>query len=187
MPEKDQTFIFTKQELSLLKDVFADNDTLLYTIRKVLFQFPMTELEKGYIKEYISPEVIEILKKKLMPELGNEYPIGQLSHILMTLQKPFSVKQDEDMEWQFDAKVLERDYIKQQFALLEDMNAPQDIKLADMASLTGTPKERFVNTTAYIFLIGYIDPAMYDIKILAGAKEETQEEMENRITRDSAK
>jgi len=187
MPEKDQTFIFTKQELSLLKDVFADNDTLLYTIRKVLFQFPMTELEKGYIKEYISPEVISILKKKLMPELGNEYPIGQLSHILMTLQKPFSVKQDEDMEWQFAAKSLEIEYVKQQLSVLEDINSSQDIKLADMASLTGTPKEKFINTTAYIFLIGYIDPALYDIKILAGVKGETPEEQTKRLTRDSAK
>jgi len=187
MPEKDQVFIFTKRELSLLKDVFSDNDTLLYTIRKVLFQFPMTEVEKAYIKEYVSPEVINIFKKKLMPELGNEYPIGQLSHILMTLQKPFSIKQDEDMEWQFEVKSLEIQYIKQQLAVLEDIKSPQDIKLADMATLKGTPKEKFVNTTAYIFLIGYIDPALYDIKILAGAKEETPEEQEKRLTRDSSK
>ncbi len=187
MPEKDQVFIFTKRELSLIKNIFADNDTLLYTIRKVLFQFPLTQVEKEYIKQYVSEDVMVILRKKLMPELGNEYPFGNLSNMLMTLQKPFSTKLDEDMDWQFDAKLLEMEYVKQQLSTLEDIETKQELKLKDMATLEGSKKDRFVNITAYIFLIGYIDPILYEIKVLAGVKGETPEEHTKRLTRNSNK
>lgn len=184
--------MFSKDELSLLKNTFADNDTLLYTIRKVFLQFPLTETEKGLIKMAVTPAVYDVLKKRILPDIAPTFPIGQLPSILTTLTNDLKVKNPEEMARQFEAKQLEIDYLAQQFAVLKDLDAPQPIKLAGMGTILpntddlDTIDTNFVRMTAYLFLLGYIDPSLAMIKSLAGGKEETPEEQKKRLTRDSS-
>lgn|SRR3990167_706391 len=192
-PDKDQQFIFSKDELSLIKNTFAGDDTLLYTVRKVFLQFPMTEVEKGLVRSTITPEVHRVLKKRILPDIGPEYPLGQLPSLLTTLTNDLKVKDDGEMWPQFKAKKLEIEYLQQQFAVLKDLDTPQPIKLAEMAviSTDGLPPidapMNFIQMTAYLFLLGYIDPMLLFIKSIAGQKEETPEEQSARLSRDSSK
>lgn len=181
MPDKDQIFIYNKDELSLIKNTFAENDTLLYTIRKVFLQFPLTDVEKGLIKQAVTPEVYALLKKRILPEIGPEFPLGQIPSILTTLTQDIRQKSVEDMQPQLEAKKLEIDYLEQQFAVLKDLDAPQPIKLSDLTKMD------FVSLTAYLFLLGYIDPSLLMIKSLAGDKNETPEQQVARLKKDSAK
>lgn len=181
MRDKDQQFIFNEEELSLIKNTFAENDTLLYTIRKVFLQFDLTEPEKNLIKMSVTPDVLHVLKKRILPEIGPEYPLGQLPSLLTTLTKDLQTYDCERMEDQFAAKQLEIDYLTQQFKVLEDLDAPQPIKLKEMAQM------EYVMMTAYLFLLGYIDPSLNMIKILAGEKIETPEDQKARLLRDSSK
>ena len=187
MPDKDQVFIFNKAELSTIKNTFSENDILLYTIRKVFLQFPLTEVEKGLIRTSVTPEVVHILKKRMLPDLSPEFPLGQIASILTTLTNDLKVKTPEEMEPHFNAKAHEIAYLTQQFNALEDLDAEQPIKLSDMASLDKETDEVFVNMTAYLFLLGYIDPMLNFIKSIAGQKDETPEEQEKRLMRDSSK
>lgn len=187
MPDKDQVFIFTNQELSLLKNTFADNDILLFTIRKVLLQFPLTDPEKNLIKMSCIPELIRIIKKRMLPTISNEFPLGQLPSLTTTVTEKLKTHTPAEMKPHFDALRTEIAYLTQQFAVLEG-STEQPIKLSELASLEGKNEEEiFSDTSAYLFLLGYIDPALQMLKVIAGEKTETIEEQTKRMTRDSSK
>lgn len=187
MPDKDQFGIYSKDELSLIKNTFADNDILLYTIRKVFLQFPLTDAEKGLIRMALTPEVYSVLKKRMLPDIGPEYPLGQLPSILSTLTKELQSKDAEDMAPQFAAKLIETQYLEERFAALKDLdNDKPTIFLKELGYLREKSHlQLHQDMTAYLFLLGYIDPSLNMIKVLAGAKDETPEEQEKRLKRDS--
>lgn len=193
MPDKDQVFIFNKNELSLIKNTFAENEELLYAIRKVLLQFPLTDGDRALIKAGVTPEVFAVLKKRILPDIGPEYPLGQLPSILTTLTNDIRVKDVDAMSYQFESKRLQIAYLAQQFDVLAEVaglsNAKltvDPIKLQDLSVITN-PEDTFINMTAYLFLLGYIDPSLIMIRSIAGAKDETPEQQTERMRRDSNK
>lgn len=186
-PEKGQYFMFTESELSLIKNTFAENDELLYAVRNVLLQFALSDAQRAVLSVGCTPAVIKVLKKRIFPEIDGSFPLGQLPSVLTTLTKDLSARPVEDMGPQFEAKELEIKYLAQQFHELET-GEKGELRLADMAVLGGKgEREQFVNMTAYLFLLGYIDPMLAMIQNLAGSKDETPEEQKKRLTRDSNK
>lgn len=189
MRDANQQFIYSDEELSLIKNTFADNDTLLYTVRKVMLQFPLTEAEEGLIKLSITPQVVAVLKKRILPEISEDFPLGQLPHLLVTLGNELKAKNVEEMGPLFDAKKIEGDYLSQQFAVLENVSnqAKPKIVLSELAIIREDAYINYVNVNAYLFLLGYIDPMLNFIKVLAGQKDETIEATKKRLERDSNK
>jgi hypothetical protein len=186
-PEKDQYFMFSSNELSLIKNTFSENDELLYALRNVLLQFPLSDGQKAIISSQVNPDIIAVLKKRILPEISGAFPLGQLPSILTTLTQDLKQRSEEDMAAQFDAKQLEIDYIEQQFDELEG-KGKGSILLKDLATLKGkSSHKQFIDMTAYLFLLGYIDPMLAMIKNLAGTKDETPEQQKKRLTRDSSK
>jgi len=193
MVENNQQFIFNSNELSLLKNTFAENDALLYTVRKVFLQFDLTDKEVALIKTAITPEVRQVLRKRMLPELTPEYPLGQIPSLLTTLTDQLRVKDIEEMKPQFESKLLQENYLKQCFAQLDAIamgaKVPASvIDLHELANMDGKPQEQvFVEMTAYLFLLGYIDPMLILVRSIAGEKEETVEKQKERMTRNSNK
>lgn len=198
MRDPNQQFIFNDQELSLIKNTFAENEPLLYSVRKVLLQFPLTDPEKNLLKLSMTPEVIAALKKRILPEISDEFPIGQLPSLLTTLNEQLKVRSVEEMGPLFAAKKIEIDYLTQQFALLgnidlfDAVNAPSWINLSDLGVIKLNPNNdtldlNYTRINAYLFLLGYIDPMLNFIRAIAGEKKETMENLKKRLTRDSSK
>jgi hypothetical protein len=195
MRDQNQVFIFSDDEINLIKHTFADNDTLLYTVRKVLLQFPLTEVERGLIRMSITEPVWRVIKKRILPEISDEFPLGQLPSLLTTLTEQIRAKDVVDMAPLFAAKKLELDYLTQQFAVLKDIDAEvsQPIRLAELGTirtehgLAGEAQTNYINMHAYLFLLGYIDPMLLAIKAIAGEKKETVEQAKQRMLRDSSK
>lgn len=185
--DPNQQFIYNDQELELIKNTFAENDTLLYTVRKVLLQFPLTDTEKGLLKMSITPEVWRVLQKRILPEISDEFPLGQLPTLLSTLTEQLKVRTIEEMAPLFASKKLQLDYLTQQFEVLRDLDAPQPIVLADLGVIAKDPTDAYVAAHAYLFLLGYIDPMLGFIKAIAGEKKETLEKTKERLTRNSSK
>lgn len=180
--------MFSNAELTLIKNTFADNDELLYAIRNVMLQFPISDEEKQALKAQITPEVYALLKKKLLPEVDPSAPFGQLADLSQTLTNDLKTKAPEEMDALFAAKKLELMYLRQQMAVLRDFDAPQPFKLADWAELLdNAPFTNYVNTTARNFILGFVDPMLRDFKVLAGTKTESLEKQKERLTRDSSK
>ena len=190
MRDKDQQFIYTKDELALIQRTFAENDALLYTIRKVFLQFPLTDAEKNLIRISVTEPVITILRKRMLPDISEFAPLGQLSDIRTTLTADLKVKDIEGMAPLFAAKQLEIDYLTRRFAELGDIEAIQphdESELSALGRITGDAKADYINQTAYLFILGYIDPCLQMIKTIAGTKEETMDEKVERMSRNSTK
>lgn len=193
-PEKDQIYIFNNDELSLIKNTFAENEPLLFAIRKVLLQFELNDGDKALLK-LINEPILTVLRKRMLPELSNVFPLGQLPSLMSTLTQQLQGKDVSDMELQFDAKQLQIDYLEQQFNELSELaGLPYKIKdearleLKELGTLKGKPaKSQFVHMTAYLFLLGYIDPMLIMIKTIAGKKDETLAQLNERLKRDSNK
>lgn len=180
MPEEKQIYIYNEAQLSLIKNTFAGNDVLLYTIRKHFLQMDMSDVERGLLDTFVKGDVIKVLKMRMLPELSPELPLGQLSDIFVPLAKGLQERTPEEMQPHLDAKKLVEDYLVQQFNLLEG-KTDSSIKLAD---LRGTD---FIKLNAYLYLVGYIDQMLILIKSIAGTKEETKEAQTKRMAKDSTK
>lgn len=188
--DKDQQLMFNKDELRLIKSVFGDNDELLYAIRKVLLQFPLTDKEKEALRTQLTPEVYAVVKKRIFPDLDPDAPFGQLGDFFQTLSQDLNSKGVEEMRERFAAKDLQIQYLDQQFSVLKDIDAPiaELLRLDDMKRLKGKDDiSRYVDTISRNFLLGYVDGLLNMLKVLAGTKEETVEEQQERITRNSNK
>ncbi len=186
MPDEDQITIFSNKELEFLNKMLSGNDKLVYAIRKVLLQFNLTDSDKETLKQ-VTPELIRVMKKRILAEPSNEFPFGQIPLFYSTLSEAFKSKIAEDMEKEFDAKELEIAYIEQQLAVLADLDAQQPIKQPIKLSEMPTMSDRYIGITAYTFLFWYLDQMLYTIKILSGKKGETPEDMKKRLSRDSNK
>lgn len=187
MPDKDQIFIFNEAELSLIKNTFSENDPLLYAIRKVLLQFELNEGDKALLK-LVNGDILNVLKKRVFPTLSNVFPLGQLPSLMTTLTQDLKSKDLNDMDLQFKSKIIQMEYLEQQFAILGGEERTEDISLAKLGEIKGkTSENQFIDMTAYLFLLGYIDPMLIMIKTIAGKKEETLTQLNERLKRDSNK
>jgi len=189
-PEKGQYFIYSEAELSLIKNTFAENDELLYAVRNVLLQFPLSVPQQAMLSSQLNENVIAVLRKRLLPDLAGTFPLGQLPSLLTTLNDNLKVLSPAEMKPHFAAKILEVEYLAQQFDVLEGKDPVSDVsisleRLGEMH--TKTADEQFADMTAYLFLLGYIDPMLGMIQNLAGTKEETADEQKKRLTQDSSK
>lgn len=188
--DKDQVFIFSKGELALIKTVFGDNDELLYAIRKVFLQFPLTEAETKLVQAQVTPEVLAVIRKRILPDFSEDFPLTQIPDFFSTLTADMEKFSVADMAPIFASKDLQEDYLAQQLEVFADLSkaGTEDINLAQMRVLKGKdPETQFVHTKARNYLLGYIDPMLNHLKTLAGTKDETPEEQEKRLKRDSNK
>lgn len=190
MPDKDQVFIYNDAELEVIKNTFAENDELLYAIRNVFFQFPLTDGQKVLIKNGVTPEVLNVLKKRILPDPAPEFPINQIPTILSTLTNDLKSRTVEDLIPLFEAKDIEIKYLEQQFKLLsgDAVVDENSIILSELSKIDlNNPIKTHSNLSAYLFILGYVDPMLGFIKSIAGNKGETIENQKKRMMRDSSK
>lgn len=183
--------MFSKAELALIKNTFADNDALLYSIRKVLLQFPLSAAERELVKQSITPAVFAVIKKRLLPDLDPDAPITQLGDYRSLLTQDLKTKSTEELTVFFEARNLEMAYLQQQLDILADIDQPiksPGIQLSELKAMGGKDGYgKHVDLMAYLNLLGYIDPQLYHLKLIAGEKNETPEAQRLRLTRDSTK
>lgn len=190
MREPNQITRFNSQELALTKQLFSDNEDLLFAIRKVMLQFELTESEKSLLKSNINDTAFVLLTKFFNPWLDPDAPIGQLAHLALGLGAEIKAL-SPDGAWPFiKAKELCVGYVSQQLRILNGSEESPKIILNDLTKLD-VPKtqreQKYVEVVAWNWLVSYIDANINQIKILAGRKEETIEETLERVKKQSAK
>lgn len=188
MRQKNQLMRFNDSELNLMKALFADNEDLLFVIRKVLLQFELLETEKNVLNKVVNETVFALLKKVFLPSLEADAPLLQLTDMRIALNVDLKGKTPFEASLLIKSKALEIKYLEQQFAILKDLDKKPKIKLDDLADLDVEDEDTaLINITAWNYLVAYIDGNLQQVKFLAGKTEETVEQTKERLAKNSAK
>ena len=133
--------------------------------------------------------VLRLLKKTFLPELEGDAPLLQVIDmwsVVQIINKPPVEAIVTIKAW----KILES-YLRQQICNLENSTEIDTLKLSDLTKISETDEEivskDFINLTARISILGYIESQLNQLKTLAGQKSETVEETKKRLLANSSK
>lgn len=167
------------EEITLLNAAFADNEELLIAIRNVFFGIA-TESEKMYVQSVFdgNESLKKLMHKMFFPTISGEIPIGQTIDLWLTLE--CKDKTDEEVESQLIARQKLIDHIKKSLALLDDVSG-------ETVNLGVTVKTKKETVLARTHFVQHIEGVLMQIKLLAGQKNETPEEIKAKLAQNSSK
>ena len=188
-PKKKRTMRFSEKELITIKGVFAENDELLRTMRKVFYQMPLNAVDLSALELTFKnkPELNRVLRKCFLPEIEADVPFQQQIDLWMTIQLKEMMVGEASVH--LDSIQIWIDYMNQQLEVLKtgkykkpkiDFKELTDIK-------EDIPTERFAKVLARNTIINHVEQQLNQILILAGMKTETPEETLERLSKDSNK
>ena len=191
MSDKKQTMRFSQEDLGLIKGVFAENEELLKTIRKVFYQMPLNAVDLGRLNLTFKgkPALQKVFRKTFLPEIEAELPLQQNFDLWLTLK--LKDLPTEEGAVHIKSVGLWIDYIEQQLKLIESgkyqVTKPK-------ISFTGLSKikdkvswELFADMLARNTIINHTEQQLRQLELLAGSKEETPEQTIERLSKDSSK
>lgn len=189
MPEKKkkQTMRYSDEELSLMKNTFADNDELLKAIRKVFLQLPLSVVDQAMLLTLRNQtEVLSLLRKTFLPEIDGDAPFHQIVDLWMTVEIKGKTPDEAYLELWARQKLV--DYLEQQLAVLGG-STDQNIKFSDcLKQKKGqTKEETYVNMLMRNTLIYHTEQQLNQFSVLAGMKTESVEDTKKRLLQDSSK
>ena len=175
---------FSEHELETLKSVFAENDLLLMTFKKFMYQGKLTNEENKILDSVRKENVLNVIKKTFVPKLDPEAALSQSVDLFSNLSP------DDSEEKTYNNVVIRTrmyDYLNRMFELLTTGKA-ETISLEDLIVLgEKTPEEIYLDVMLRNILTQHIDFQLLQIKTLAGTKVETVEETLARLQKDSTK
>ena len=178
---------FTDAELSLIKNTFAENEELLKAMRKVFLQMPLDVIDRDILGVFKSKELLAVVSKTFLPELDANAPLHQLVDLMMTID--LKEKTPEDAYPHILARKEVIEYLRQQMGVLESLDVSGvEVAFASLADITEKSViGMYVDLTARNTIIAHTEQQLEQLRILAGVKEETVEETQKRLQRDSTK
>jgi len=182
---RKQILRFTDKELKLMKNVFADKDEMLIAIRKVMLQIEPTEKEDILIKEVIKGEVPALLRKVFLPTIDGDAPLHQVVDLMMTIK--LDDKTPEEAHPHIMARKQMIDYIDQQLCKIEEKKRNAEIIFEELSGKFDTVEDEYISLIARNTIVQHVEQMLAQIMVLAGTKEETEEEMHKRLEQDSSK
>lgn len=181
---KKQTMRFSDVEQRIIKNTFADRDDILIALRKHFIQKELTDNEKALLKASFTPEVLTVLRKTFLPEIIGDLPLNQEIDLLLTLQ--LTDKTPEDAYPHILAREMVMEYINDRLSDLEGNITIDKIRFKDLTK-GAEAQAKYVNLVARNTIFTHVEQQLNQLNILAGMKEETDEEKAERIKKDSFK
>lgn len=173
-----QKMRYSEKELGLIKSLFAENEDALIALRKKMLGVELSEVEKN-LTTY-NKDAQAVLSKTFNPQIDPEAPIHQVIDLWMTVD----IK-DKDVD-QARINMRARQVV---LAYLENKLAGK--KGITLDSLIYSDKnddeQNLVNMTARNTILGHIEQQLQQLNFLAGQKDETVEELLERLDKDSNK
>ena len=177
---------FNDGEISIINSVFSNNEPILYLLRKFFLQGELTEEENKLIRSVASEEVIGVLRKTIVPPLDHQAPFTQMKDFWATVPSDTKL---EDFERQVSIYQLVYDYLSQRLKCLINGNEDErDIKFNDLVySPDKELKKAQIELGARNTILARIDRDILQLKILAGFKPETPEQIKKRLKLDDTR
>jgi hypothetical protein len=185
--KKRQNLRYSDSEMQIIKDVFADNTELLYAIRKVFLQLPLTAVEQSLLILIQKPEILKVIRKAYLPEIEADAPFHQVIDLWMTVD----IKGKEPKEAYTELVVREKviAYVEQQLRVLENLESPQPIVLNDCIQMRPKTKaeEMYIDIMTRNYVVAHNEMQLAMFEVLAGQKSESVDDTKKRLAQNSTK
>jgi hypothetical protein len=174
--DKGQQTKFSQAEQDLLRSTFkGDGIELLYQVRKVFLQF---DYDKDSLK-VLSPDVLSILRKELIPELDRDTPISHQSDLYFALGNIKEILPEVALK-HIEGMDLVYQYLLERWDVLEGGEDKNSLKLNSFKH----DGDRFVGLYAFMVATTHIEKALGWFKTFC-IEEETEAQKAARLAKDS--
>lgn len=186
MDKQKQTMRFSDEELSLIKNTFADNLDLLKAIRKVFLQITLSATESMLINGISKQkELCALIRKSFLPTIDGDAPLHQIIDLWLTVE--IKGKNVEDVYNDAHAREKLIRYIDEQLGRIEGKEA-HGISFNSLVSLTEKSEmEVYIDLIVRNTVVSHVEMQLNQFLILAGSKAESVEKTKERLLRDSSK
>lgn len=182
--KKDQQMRISDEEISLLKNTFAENDALLKSMRKAFLHLPMKPDEAEYVASLFkgNEALQKVVQRLFLPTLESDVPLGQQIDLWMTVNVADKLPEIAHLQMKARASLIS---LLQEG--LQSLVAPFESGIITDFNLKGDEEDDYVWLLARNTLITHVEQQLLQIKILAGRKDETVEQTKERLKKDSSK
>lgn len=179
---------YSDEELNHIKGVFSENEELLKVIRKVMLQIPLNSIDQSLLT-FLKGDILKIIRKTFLPTIEPEAPFHQIVDLWLTLNVN---EKDPFQAWHsIKAREMLIEYIDQQLRFLEgDKRKPKIVfeSLTDFSGITQSQADKaFINLMVRNTLLQHTEMQISMLLMLAGLKNETVEETQKRLQKNSSK
>jgi hypothetical protein len=120
-----------EKEKELIRRSFGGDDTVLKAVRALFFNLPVTEADRAAIKSTFGGEMLAITRKRFLPSLDKETPIGQVQDVWLGAEQMVFAQSPQTIEQAIQYKAQAIEMTKVALALLENPDGPKvDIEFA---------------------------------------------------------
>lgn len=176
---------YSDEELSLIKNTFAENEDLLKVLRKVFLQIPLDMFDQEAVKQLQGKNLLGLLRKAFLPTIDAKAPLHQVVDLWMTLE----IKGKTPEIVYVDALAREKliMYLDQQLHKLEKGGIGGIVFEGLVGAKDKEIEDVYVDLIVRNTLISHVEMQISMFLTLAGLKTETLEETQKRLARDSSK
>ena len=177
---------FTDREFFLLKNTFADREDLLIIIRKIFLQIELTKEEQAIRLTIFNKEVVDTMRKLFLPEIKGDEPYQQVTDLWSKAQINIEERID-DSDVLVTAHASFIDYIRQQLGEFTTDSGDGLMLFSDLAFKRGEAGDIAVALLTRQKIVKHVEDNIGQLMIIAGRKEESEEEQLKRIYKNSNK
>jgi hypothetical protein len=181
---------YSDEELTLIKATFAENDDLIRAVRKVFLQMPLDVIDKAELSAAFKGNkgAQKILRKTYLPTLDANAPINQIIDLWMTVE--VKDKSVSEVWAQLQARTKLIQYLDEQLQRIESgaYEKITGLKFADfLPTPKKTPNEAMEELIARNTAVSHNEWQLNQLSVLAGQKDESVDQTQERLQRDSSK
>lgn len=187
-----QTRRFSEDEIDLMRTTFHGNDLLLQIVRKRILQIPLTDAEITKLTQAIpqGTGLAALIKKAIHPEIDGDAPFSQI--IDLYLNAEVKDKPEEIAVINILARNRMVEYFDEVFEKFYDFNAIFAITFKGFTDnirerANGDTRDLCVDFLARNTILSHVDFQLSQLLILAATKNETAEDKESRLKKNSTR
>lgn len=172
------------EELELLKSAFADDYDFLLVIRNLFFGLDVTQEQAKRVQDTFSgnDKLLQLMRKMFLPELAGEVPLGQTIDLWLSVE--IKDKHEEEVVSVLESRARLIENLESTLRLLIEPT----LKSVDLTINSKKIKDYSkVDVLVRNSFIAHIEQVLMQISILSGKKEETVEQVKERLKKNSSK
>lgn len=182
--QKQQDFTVNEKELGIIKTTFSDNEILLKKIRARMLGLNVSEKDKQDIARVFSDkELYTVIKKRFYPTFDMDTPIGQIQDVWLGVEQMIFGATENTVRQAIDYK--EEALVLTAKGLESLVNV--DMEGVDVSFTNNKDDKLGVNLLARNQYVRHVESQLMFLMVIAGKKEETEDQAKKRLGMDSAK